>query len=307
MAQLLDARGGSLLIAQPRDLRRWAAGQLAPPRRGRGGRPRLDLRPLAATMRHAGTRGGFEQRLVYERLMARHVAPSVRRDLRPPAYLRLDTGERFPRLTVSARPDAAAYGPFRDRRAAAAAREALERGHALRPCDYSFEPDPALALGLGCVYAQLRTCSAPCLARVGEEAYRALAREAAERLADPRRPDREGLAWLPDWVAPASGRGLVAERVRDGVQLFPIRAGAVLEEEARLAPETELEAALASLRFEPVPGRDDAAWLVAWLRSAGRRGAYLPLDEGTSGSGSALANAVRSAVARAARGSPAAS
>ncbi len=41
------------------------------------------------------------------------------------------------------------FGPFRDRRAAEKARDALHRLFPLRPCDFAFEPDPALPLGLG--------------------------------------------------------------------------------------------------------------------------------------------------------------
>ena len=110
--------------------------------------------------------------------MAPLVPLSARRDLKPPRYLHLDPAERFPRVTVrgTRRERAALFGPFRDRRGARSARDAVsQRSFPLRPCDYAFEPDPALPLGLGCLYAQVRTCAAPCLSRVSEEAYRALA------------------------------------------------------------------------------------------------------------------------------------
>ncbi|MGH9886161.1 MAG: hypothetical protein ACREBE_11565, partial [bacterium] len=39
--------------------------------------------------------------------------------------------------------------------------EALHAVFPLRPCDFVFEPAPDLAVGLGCVFAQVRTCAAP--------------------------------------------------------------------------------------------------------------------------------------------------
>ena len=106
-----------------------------------------------------------------------HVAPSARRDLKPAAWLHLDPGARFPRLTVRpmAGDPAGLFGPFRNRPAAARAVAALHKLFPLRPCDFVFEPAPDLSLGLGCVYAQVRTCAAPCLSRVSEDGYRGLA------------------------------------------------------------------------------------------------------------------------------------
>jgi hypothetical protein len=308
VAQLLDGSGRSLLIGMAASLRRWASAQLGlgkPAAKGR--RPRIDLRPLAASLRHRETRCGFEQRLVYERLMAGHVPYARRRDLKTPAYLRLDRGERFPRLVVAPRGGDATclFGPFRDRRAAAAARDAVQRGVPLRPCDFVFEPDPALPLGLGCVYAQVRSCAAPCLRRVGEDEYRRFAGEAAALLAEPQaRPELP----LPAWVARADSAALVAERLADGYLLFPVRSGAVLDDEVRTAAEPELERALLELRFAPAaPGRDDTPWLVEWLRAPRRAGAYLVVGETLKRSGSSFANALRSALAASARASPAAS
>src|SRR5438132_90588 len=135
----------------------------------KGRRPRTDLRPVAKAVRWSETTSAFHQRLVYERLMAQYVRPEKRRDLKPPAYIHLDPTERFPRLSVRG-PEAgprSLYGPFRNRKAAARAVDALHKLFPLRPCDYTFEPAADLALGLGCVYAQVRTCAAPCLQRVG--------------------------------------------------------------------------------------------------------------------------------------------
>jgi hypothetical protein len=286
VGQILGREGRNLLIGRPANLRRWAAGHLGagrPARKGR--RPPTDLRPVAVAVAHTLATSAFHQRLLYERLMSRHVPPSARRDLKPPVFLHLDPAQRFPRVTLRRSEDGLTglHGPFRDRRAAERARDQLHKLIPLRPCDYVFEPDPALPLGLGCFYAQVRTCAAPCLGRVSEEGYRALAAEAAAFLKGHGRP-AEAPAWLPAWISAAAGaRGLVVVPGRAGAELYPVREGAVLEEESTTARREELEGALAGLRWPPpATARDDWPWLVAWLHAPRRRGAYLLVAEGAS-------------------------
>jgi hypothetical protein len=204
VGQILGPDGRNLLIGKAANLRRWAGTYfgLGPPPKP-GVRPRTNLTGLAVAVAFAETASDFGQRLRYERLMARYVPLDKRKDLKPPSWVALDPAERFPRVLV--RDDASSgplYGPFRDRAAAVRARDLLYKRFGLRPCDYVFEPDPALPLGLGCLYAQVRTCAAPCLARVGEDAYRGLAREAARFLAE---PDARGDA-LPGWIRPLAGQ-----------------------------------------------------------------------------------------------------
>lgn len=282
VGQILGAEGRSLVIGRPAHLRRWAASHLGAGRPSRrASRPPTDLRPVAAAVSCSVTTSGFQQRLVFERLMARHVPKGARRDLRPPAWLHLDPRERFPRVTVrSATADRAGlFGPFRNRPAAARAVAALHKLFPLRPCDYAFEPAPDLALGLGCVYAQVRTCAAPCLARVGEDAYRGLAAEAAAFLARPEARPREAAAWIPPWVSAADARALVVETGQDGIEIYPVAAGAVLEEEGLTTPAEDIEGSLQGLRWAPAAEpRDDAAWLSAWLHAPRRTGRYVVVD-----------------------------
>ena len=104
----------------------------------------------------------------------------------------------------------------------------------------SSSPTPALPLGLGCVYAQVATCAAPCLLRVSEEAYRSLARQAADLLAPggPRSPEIAAL--LKPWVATVSGSfALVSERGSNGLELYPVVQGAVFEEGAAVQADAE--------------------------------------------------------------------
>lgn len=285
VGQILGPDGKNLVIGRAANLRRWAGGHLGQGRPApKGRRPRTDLRPVAKEVRWAATTSAFHQRLVYERLMGEYIKPEQRRDLKPPAYVHLDTSERFPRLSVRGA-DAGArnlYGPFRDRRAATKAVDALHKRLPLRPCDFTFEPAADLALGLGCLYAQVRTCSAPCLVRTSEADYRALAEQAVALLARPEDRPPEAASWASPWVAAVEhGRGVVVERVRGGVELYPVREGAVLEEAAVHAAEGRLEEAAARLRWpEPNPARDDRRWLSSWLHAPRRTGIYLVVDEG---------------------------
>jgi len=284
VGQILGPDGKNLVIGRAANLRRWAAGHLGQGRPApKGRRPRTDLRPVAKELRWAETTSAFHQRLVYERLMARYLKPEARRDLKPPAYLHLDTDDRFPRLSVRG-PDAPPrnlYGPFRDRRAAARAVDALHKLVPLRPCDFTFEPAADLALGLGCIYAQVRTCAAPCLVRASEDEYRALAVRAAALLARPEGRPAEAATWAPPWVAAvAGGRGLVVEKARGGLEIYPVREGAVLEEAAARVEEGGLLEAVDRLCWpEPIPERDDRRWLSAWLHAPRRTGTYIVLEQ----------------------------
>ncbi len=284
VGQILGPGGSNLLIGRPANLRRWAAAHLGagrPPRPGK--RPPTDLLPVATALGHVVTTSVFGQRLVFERLMAGHVPPSARRDLKPPAFLHLDPGERFPRVTVRdlEHGPAGLFGPFRSRKAAERARGALHKLFPLRPCDYVFDPHPELPVGLGCVYAQVRTCAAPCLARISEETYRALATEAASFLARSGGRPAEAAEWLPAWVAAVrGGRGLVVAIGKDGVELHPVREGSVLEEWSVIAREEELAASVDRLRWDPPEAaHPDWPWLCAWLHDPRGRGTYLVVED----------------------------
>ena len=301
VGQLLGRDGQSLLIGTASNLRRWAASHLGLTRErnapgGRARRPKTSLAGIASAVAWVETDGPFRQRLVYERLQAALVPVSARRDLKPPAFLQLDPSERFPRVTVRGEGGAALYGPFRDRRAAQKAKDALQRLFPLRPCDYSFEPDPALPLGLACLYAQVRSCAAPCLERVSEAEYRALAGRAAGWLGRPM--SREGQAAVPATVAAAAGRAVVVDRGRRSVGLYPLRGGRVLEAAAIIVPADELDAATLRLRWPEAGAESDWPWLSAWLRSPRARTSFVAVADDCSHA--ELVGAVRAAAAFAA-------
>lgn len=277
VAQLLDARGESLVVGRGASIRSWARGQLG---RGRpspkpGARPRVDLSILAASIRFALARSPFHERLLFERLMAPLVPLSRRRDLRPPGWLWL-TAERFPRLLAHGAAGGAAFGPFRDTKTAARARDALQKSHLLRPCDYEFAPDPAWRTGLRCVYAQVRTCAAPCLAREDEATYRARAASVTARLAAPPEDD----ALLPTYAGPRAARATVVESLADGLlEIHPVAGWRVLDEAVVVGQPGEPEHdVIARVTWPPptTPG-DDAPWLGAWLADKKRTGRWLRL------------------------------
>ncbi len=286
VGQLLGPGDRNLIVGRSANLRRWAATHLG---RGRsvpkGRRPPTDLTPVATAVAYATTTSAFQQRLVYERLMARYVPLAARRDLKPPAFLHLEPAERFPRLSVRRIEDgpAALFGPFRDRRAAERAREALHKIRPLRPCDYVFEPDPALPLGLGCLFAQVRTCAAPCLVRIDEPSYRSIAEEVRGWLANPGERPEEAAGVLPPWVSSAAGRGLVVANGTAGVELYPVAAGRVLEAASLTVALDGWEVALDALSSDamrhPAPAAaEDWPWLTAWLASPAGRGSWVTLD-----------------------------
>jgi DNA polymerase-3 subunit epsilon len=87
----------------------------------------------------------------------------------PRPYLRLDSREPFPRLTVQVimRNDGAEYyGPFRSRSQAASLLELIEASFPVRNCSPSeFERRRR------CVRADIGRCGAPCTAEISEQAY----------------------------------------------------------------------------------------------------------------------------------------
>jgi hypothetical protein len=295
VGQILGPDGASLLLAPSSNLRKWAGSHLGlgpPPAPGR--RPKTNLSGIAVAIGWVEADAPFRQRLLYERLVAPLVPLASRRDLKPPAFLHLDPAERFPRITVrgTSGSGAALFGPFRDRRAAEKARDALHRLFPLRPCDYAFEPDPALALGLACLYAQVRSCAAPCLARVSEEAYRSLAARAAAWLARPSAREDAPPAVPATVAAVEHACAVIADAGRSAAYLYPVRHGRVLDQAAVKVQPGQLDAAVSGLDWTGTSGPEDWAWLATWLRSPKGRASYVLADDDED----ALAAAIRAAL-----------
>ncbi|HET8646905.1 MAG TPA: hypothetical protein VFO85_15530, partial [Vicinamibacteria bacterium] len=82
----------------------------------------------------------------------------------------------------------------------------------------------------------------------------------------------------PAWMSARAARGAVADPTRRGLEVYPVRAGRVLEEAAvRCAPE-QLEAAVGALAWPEAAGEDDWPWLLSWLHAPRRKGRYILLS-----------------------------
>jgi hypothetical protein len=278
VAEIVAADGQSLLVARASNLRKWFATRLGHATVKPGARPPTDLTAVAAMLRWRTTTSPFAQRLAFERLMSERFPGINRRDLKPPVYLRLDASERFPRVTVETRGSvrshhADRFGPFRDRAAAEKALHALHKLFPLRPCDFTFEPHPELTLGVNCFYAQVRTCAAPCLSRVSEDAYRGLARDVARFLTAPSVRTSDAETWLRPYVTSSAARAVVLQPTRRAVELYPIVSG-VVGTGVTVSSADAAEAAIASLDWSPPAAEEagrDEAWLASWLFQTQRR------------------------------------
>jgi hypothetical protein len=256
-------------VARASNVRKWFATRLGRAKTKPGSRPPTDLTSVAKMLRWRTTTSPFAQRLLFERLMAERFPGIKRRDLKPPVYLRLDPAERFPRVTIETRAAGRGdcFGPFRDRASAEKASHALHKLFPLRPCDFVFEPQPELPLGLNCFYAQVKTCAAPCLCRVGEDDYRGLARDVVRFLARPSLRPSEADAWLRPYISSAAARALVVQPVRRGVEMYTVAAG-VVGSGLTLPSAEGIDAAIASLEWTAPRAEDmgrDEAWLASWL------------------------------------------
>ena len=256
VVQLLAQDGRNLIVGRGASMRAWAAsrlGQGPPPKPGQ--RPPLDLSTITGTLRFAATSTEFGQLLLFERTMSSAVPPPPRPDLKPVWWIHVDAAARFPRLSVVDAAGPCTYGPFRTKAAAQKVVDAMNAALQLRGCDYTFEPDPQWSTGVQCLFAQVGSCAAPCLARVAEDAYRALAVRAVDRLVG-----SDADLGLAEWQGAHDRKAWIVEEK----EVWPVVAGQVVDGE------------------EPVEGRDDWPWLVPWLASKKRKGFWVPDSPGVA-------------------------
>ena len=256
------------------NLRKWAAYHLGlgKPAAPGGGR---DEPRRASPPRSAGSEADapFRQRLLFERLdgapRPARVAPRPQAPGLPPPRPRR-SASRASRCAARARADLALFGPFRDRRAAERAREALHRLFPPAALRLRVRARPALPLGLGCLYAQVRSCAAPCLAPVSEEDYRALAARAAAWLAVPRRASEAPPAVPAIVAAPEGACAVVVDAGRERGGPLPGRGGDACSRHGggRASPPGDARGGGRRPRLARAGRRaDDWPWLAAWLRS----------------------------------------
>jgi excinuclease ABC subunit C len=134
---------------------------------------RLNLRAVTARFRYRVTGSKFEQTLaLYEQ--AKLHFPRRYRDflrLRPPALLKVNLRNEYPRCYVTRRISADEgfyFGPFSSRRAADTFAEGFLDLFKIRRCQIKIRRDPSYP---GCIYSEMKMCLAPCFAGCTKEEY----------------------------------------------------------------------------------------------------------------------------------------
>jgi excinuclease ABC subunit C len=92
--------------------------------------------------------------------------------LKPPALLKLNTGNRYPRLYPTrrlSRDGSVYYGPFPSRIAAERFANQFLDLFKIRRCVEDLNPDPSHP---GCIYSQMKMCLAPCFQGCTDDEYR---------------------------------------------------------------------------------------------------------------------------------------
>jgi excinuclease UvrABC nuclease subunit len=168
-------RDGSIstpYLGRTRDLRRRLARLLSPMRRGSR---MLNLRELTARIEYEPVGSAFEGlwRLYH---LNKQYFPRQYRDrlrLRPPALLKLNLRNRFPRCYPTRRlanDNSLYYGPFPTQLAAERFAAEFLDFFKIRRCVEDLDPDPSHP---GCIYSQLHMCLAPCFGGCTDSAYQA--------------------------------------------------------------------------------------------------------------------------------------
>jgi excinuclease UvrABC nuclease subunit len=157
-------------LARSRNLRWRLARLLSTPRMSSR---MLNLREIVARIDYQPVGSGFEaQWLLY--LLNRDYYPALYRDrlrLKPPALLKINLSNRFPRCYPTRRlsnDGALYYGPFPSQVAAERVAAEFLDLFRIRRCVEDLEPHPSHP---GCVYSQLRMCLAPCFAGCTDAEY----------------------------------------------------------------------------------------------------------------------------------------
>lgn len=159
------------------DLRRRLERLLGPPDPST---KRLNLRGFARAVRYRLTGSRFEQAFAYYQ-HAKQLFPGRYKDLarlRPPALLKVNLANAYPRCYVTRRIRADEssgapiggmyYGPFASRRAADAFAERFLDLFKIRRCRIKIRRDPSFP---GCIYSEMKMCLAPCFAGCSKEEY----------------------------------------------------------------------------------------------------------------------------------------
>jgi len=151
---------------------------------------RLNLRHFARRIQYTCVGSGFEAHWWLYVLNKSYYPDSFRQRLRlkPPALLRLNLSNRFPRLYPTRRltwDGSLYYGPFPSRLAAERLASEFLDFFKIRRCVEDLSPDPAHP---GCIYSQMKMCLAPFFGGCTDEEYQAEVRRVAAFLVSGGRP-----------------------------------------------------------------------------------------------------------------------
>jgi excinuclease ABC subunit C len=133
----------------------------------------LNLREQARRVEYSCVGSGLEALWLLYLLNKEYHPHSFRQRLRlrPPAMLKLNTRNRFPRLYPTrrfSRDGSAYYGPFPSRVAAERFASEFLDFFKIRRCVEDLNPHPSHP---GCIYSQMRMCLAPCFQGCTDEEY----------------------------------------------------------------------------------------------------------------------------------------
>lgn len=138
---------------------------------------RLNLRERVTQIHYALTGSDFESMLLLYRLLRKEFPKTYQKRLRlrPPALVRLNLENAYPRAYVTSKPGRLSghsiyYGPFRSRAVAEKFMNDSLDLFKIRRCTFELHPDPAYP---GCVYSEMKMCLAPCFKGCTDEAYAA--------------------------------------------------------------------------------------------------------------------------------------
>lgn len=164
------APGVQPYIGRTRNLRHRLERLLAP---SRPGLRRLNLREFTRRVEYQCVGSSFEASWLLYQTNRAHYPRTYRRRLRlrPPALLKVNLRNRFPRCYPTrslARDGSLYYGPFPSRADAERFAGEFLDFFKIRRCVEELHPDPSHP---GCIYSQMKMCLAPCFAGCTEREY----------------------------------------------------------------------------------------------------------------------------------------
>jgi len=211
--------GAEPYVSKTANLRRRLQRLLAPPE---SQSKRLNLSGRVTTIEYTLTGSDFESVLLLYRILRQEFPKTYQKRLRlrPPALVRLNLENEYPRAYVTTKllrlgGKSLYYGPFRSRALAEKfLNDSLDQ-FKMRRCTFDLNPDPKFP---GCVYSEMKMCLAPCFKGCTDEAYaaevgrvEAYLDSGGESLVGEMEAERERLSAALDFEAAAQQHAKIAK------------------------------------------------------------------------------------------------